>query len=62
MWGFTDRYSWIPLATGHPDAPLIFDGEYRAKPAYYGLVDVLSESLHKKVVKGTFVGPPAPER
>ncbi len=22
MWGFTDAYSWIPGATGHPDAPL----------------------------------------
>lgn len=42
MWGFTDRYSWIPLATGHPDAPLIFDGEYRAKPAYDALLDVLT--------------------
>ncbi len=34
MWGFTDRYTWIPIATGHPDAPLIFDTSYRPKPAY----------------------------
>ena len=34
MWGFTDRYTWIPFATGHPDAPLIFDTSYHPKPAY----------------------------
>ena len=43
MWGFTDRYSWIPDATGHWDAPLIFDEEYRPKPAYFALVNVLNE-------------------
>jgi endo-1,4-beta-xylanase len=42
MWGFTDRHSWIPEYTGHPDAPLIFDAEYRPKPAYFALVGVLS--------------------
>jgi endo-1,4-beta-xylanase len=41
MWGFTDRHSWIPGATGHPDAPLIFDSAYRPKPAFFALVDVL---------------------
>ena len=34
MWGFTDRYTWIPRATGHADAPLIFDANYHPKPAY----------------------------
>lgn len=41
MWGFTDAHSWIPGATGHPDAPLIFDADYRPKPAYYALMSVL---------------------
>ncbi len=41
MWGFTDAHSWIPGATGHPDAPLIFDANYRPKPAYYALMSVL---------------------
>src|SRR5205085_4219232 len=49
MWGFTDRYSWIPLFTGHADAPLIFDGSYRPKPAYEALVRVLNEGLRRKV-------------
>ncbi len=43
MWGFTDRHSWIPDATGHQDAPLIFDEEYRPKPAFFALVDVLNK-------------------
>lgn len=44
MWGFTDRYSWIPQATGHADAPLIFDTSYRSKPAYNALKQALQTS------------------
>ncbi len=40
-WGFTDRYSWIPAATGHADEPLIFDTSYQPKPAYKALEQVL---------------------
>jgi X-Pro dipeptidyl-peptidase-like protein len=36
--------------TGHPDAPLIFDEEYRPKPAYFALVDVLKEAPNEKVL------------
>ena len=43
MWGFTDRHSWIPAATGHPDAPLIFDASYRPKPAFFALLNVLDQ-------------------
>jgi endo-1,4-beta-xylanase len=49
MWGFTDRYSWIPDATGHPDAPLIFDSAYRPKPAFFALVNVLNQSASQGV-------------
>jgi endo-1,4-beta-xylanase len=41
-WGFTDRHSWIPQFTGHPDAPLPFDESYRPKPAYYAIMDALA--------------------
>lgn len=41
-WGFTDRHSWIPQHTGHPDAPLLFDGSYRPKPAYHAIMDALA--------------------
>jgi endo-1,4-beta-xylanase len=44
MWGFTDAHSWIPGATGHPDAPLIFDADYRPKPAFFALLHVLQSA------------------
>jgi GH35 family endo-1,4-beta-xylanase len=40
FWGFTDRYSWIDGFFG-PDDPLLFDESYRAKPAYFGVMDAL---------------------
>jgi endo-1,4-beta-xylanase len=43
MWGFTDRYTWIPASTGHPDQPLIFDSNYQRKPAYTALVQTLRQ-------------------
>ena len=39
LWGFTDRHSWIPRFTRQPDAALIFDEDYRPKPAYHALAD-----------------------
>jgi endo-1,4-beta-xylanase len=42
MWGFTDRYTWIPGFTGKPDWPLIFDRNYQPKPAYDALRDTLA--------------------
>ena len=41
-WGVTDRYSWIPGLTGHPDAPLLFDADYRPKPACFAVREALS--------------------
>ncbi|GAC1425256.1 MAG: endo-1,4-beta-xylanase [Ktedonobacteraceae bacterium] len=43
MWGFTDRYTWIPRATGHSDAPLIFDMSYQPKPAYTAILQELKQ-------------------
>jgi GH35 family endo-1,4-beta-xylanase len=40
FWGFTDAHSWIDQAFGADD-PLLFDDSYRAKPAYYGVLDAL---------------------
>lgn len=34
FWGFTDAHSWIS-----GDAPLLFDGQYNPKPAYFGVLD-----------------------
>jgi GH35 family endo-1,4-beta-xylanase len=41
LWGFTDAHSWIDAAFGADD-PLLFDEQYRAKPAFYGTVDALT--------------------
>jgi len=38
FWGFTDAHSWIYSQYG-PDAPLLFDAQYAAKPAFYGVLD-----------------------
>ncbi len=42
-WGFSDRYSWIPdHFKGWGDA-LLFDRSYKAKPAYYKLLEELAD-------------------
>jgi endo-1,4-beta-xylanase len=45
MWGFTDKYSWIPsFFSGMGDA-LIFDMNYQPKPDYQTLQTVLQAGL-----------------
>lgn len=41
MWGFTDKYSWIPATYPGNGAALIFDDGYKPKPAFNGLLDAL---------------------
>jgi endo-1,4-beta-xylanase len=41
LWGFTDRYSWIPQFFPGSGWALIFDESYRPKPAYNALSDAL---------------------
>jgi endo-1,4-beta-xylanase len=41
MWGFTDKYSWIPKFSPGSGAALPFDSAYGRKPAYYALRDAL---------------------
>jgi endo-1,4-beta-xylanase len=38
FWGFTDAHSWIDDFFG-PDDPLLFDAQYRPKPAFFGVED-----------------------
>ena len=40
FWGFTDAHSWIDSAFGADD-PLLFDEQYRTKPAFFGVEDAL---------------------
>lgn len=42
LWGFTDKYSWIPaFSPGHGDA-LIFDADYSPKPAHDAMIAALA--------------------
>lgn len=41
VWGFTDKYSWIPTFFPGNGAALPFDASYRVKPAYYSLLKAL---------------------
>jgi len=46
MWGFTDKYSWVPgTFAGWGDA-LIYDANYQAKPAYFALQKELQQGLN----------------
>jgi len=41
LWGFSDADSWIPNEFNRVDAPLLFDFQGNAKPAYCGFLDGL---------------------
>ncbi|HSV27540.1 MAG TPA: endo-1,4-beta-xylanase [Sedimentisphaerales bacterium] len=42
LWGFTDRHSWIPsFSQGRNGCALIFDEEYRPKPAYHAMLEAI---------------------
>lgn len=63
-WGFTDKYSWIPWFTGKPDAALIYDENYRPKPAYHALAERLAQPADPTPaptpIPPTLTPPPAP--
>jgi len=40
FWGFTDAHSWIDSRFGADD-PLLFDDQYVAKPAFFGVLEAL---------------------
>jgi endo-1,4-beta-xylanase len=45
-WGIADRYTWLRTADwkNFPDAkPVLFDDDFRKKPAYYGVLQALKE-------------------
>ncbi|WP_194843341.1 endo-1,4-beta-xylanase [Paenibacillus sp. B01] len=42
FWGIADDHTWLhdrPSGTGRQDAPFAFDKNYKAKPAFWGMVD-----------------------
>jgi endo-1,4-beta-xylanase len=44
IWGFTDRYSWVPVFFQGQGFANVFTADYRRKPAYYALLDTLNDA------------------
>ncbi|MFC4589160.1 endo-1,4-beta-xylanase [Sphaerisporangium corydalis] len=42
VWGFTDKYSWVPDVFSGQGAALPYNENYQAKPAYTGMLDALN--------------------
>ena len=42
LWGFTDKYSWVPETFPGEGAALIYDENYARKPAYTAVHDALA--------------------
>ncbi|MPZ22504.1 MAG: 1,4-beta-xylanase [Dehalococcoidia bacterium] len=45
LWGFTDKFSWIPTSYPGFGTALIFDEFYEPKPAYWSLMEALNERM-----------------
>lgn len=44
MWGFTDKHSWLPqFSNGKRGCGLIFDEQYRPKPAYSAMLKAMTK-------------------
>lgn len=44
-WGFTDKYTWITgYSRGQLGAPLLFDRDYKPKPAYQAVLGVFEDT------------------
>lgn len=44
VWGIPDKYSWVPDVFPGTGAPLLFDDNYNAKPAYYAVQAALQSA------------------
>jgi len=44
VWGFTDKYSWVPNTFPGRGAALLFDSNYNPKPSYYAMQAALGSS------------------
>lgn len=43
LWGLLDPDSWLIEFWGNPEWPLLFDSQFRPKPAYFGFLEALEE-------------------
>lgn len=48
MWGLTDKYTWVPTFFSGYGAPLLFDENFKAKPAFEAVKEVFVRHKKKK--------------
>ncbi|MET7465589.1 endo-1,4-beta-xylanase [Nonomuraea sp. NPDC005501] len=59
IWGFTDKYSWVPDTFSGQGAALIYDQSYQRKPAYTAVHDALAGGTVTDTTPPTTPGTPA---
>ncbi|MEV5415674.1 endo-1,4-beta-xylanase [Streptomyces albogriseolus] len=52
IWGFTDKYSWVPVFFQGEGFATVMTEDFDRKPAYYALRDTLKEARHDDCGKG----------
>ncbi|TDD49070.1 beta-1 4-xylanase [Nonomuraea terrae] len=59
IWGFTDRYSWVPDQFPSEGAALIYDENYQPKPSYTAVHDALAGGTSTDTTPPTAPGAPS---
>ncbi len=59
IWGFTDKYSWVPDTFSGEGAALIYDESYQQKPAYTAVHDALAGGTSTDTTPPSAPGTPA---
>ncbi|MEV0592391.1 endo-1,4-beta-xylanase [Nonomuraea cavernae] len=59
IWGFTDKYSWVPETFPGQGAALIYDESYQRKPAYTAVHDALAGGTSGDTTPPTTPGTPS---
>lgn len=59
IWGFTDKYSWVPDTFSGEGAALIYDENYQQKPSYTAVHDALAGGTTTDTTPPTAPGTPA---
>ncbi|MEV5167691.1 endo-1,4-beta-xylanase [Streptomyces werraensis] len=57
IWGFTDKYSWVPVFFEGEGFATVMTDDFDRKPAYYALRDTLKDTRHDDCGKGGPKGP-----
>ncbi|WP_237105342.1 endo-1,4-beta-xylanase [Nonomuraea sp. MG754425] len=58
IWGFTDKYSWVPDTFSGQGAALIYDENYQQKPSYTAVHDALAGGSSSDTTPPTTPGTP----